>query len=46
MHDSNTCGDKVVVVLNVDKADKICTAENGYVKISYRGKIIIFKPKM
>ena len=42
---SSFCRDKVIV-LNLDNASKRCTADNLYVKSSYRDKIIIFKPKM
>ena len=44
--ESNTCGDKVEVALNVLNSDKTCAAENSEVKVSYRTRIIIFKPKM
>ena len=35
-----------VNVFNLDNADKMCTAENIYVKSSYGENMIIFKPKM
>ena len=39
-------GNIVKPKINLDNADQICTAENIYVKSSYRDKIIIVKPKM
>ena len=35
----------MVIVVYLDNAGKICTAENVFVKIPYREKIIIFKSK-
>lgn len=29
IHENSTCVDKVVVVFNVDNAERICAAENG-----------------
>ena len=34
IHESNTCGDKVDVALNVLNSDKTCAAENSEVKVS------------